>query len=234
MRCAAAKKFISDYIDQNLDPDKTQALKKHIGECRKCRLFLEDFKKISTSAKELQELSPPGKTWLKIKAGMRQEMEKVTLPSYGMKRRFAFSLQPKLSYAVSAVALLAVVVGLVTIGPRFWNRGRMLSLEDRDQYTLAKIEEAEKHYQKAIEALLDAVKVQERDMDPQVAMFFRKNLELIDTSLDYYRQIMRNEPDDIEARNFLLATYQSKVDLLSTMMANEEGSSQMDESDTIL
>ena len=125
---------------------------------------------------------------------------------------------PKMKYAFSAVLVLVVLVGAVTIGLRFGGWINMLGKTDPLSYTLAKLDEAEKHYKKAIEALWEAVSAQEGIMTPKIAEVFRKNLEIIDSSIIACRQTVLQEPENMDARNFLLAAYRDKVDFLEEMM----------------
>jgi len=52
MKCAKAKKFISEYIDGDLDKAKASSLEKHLDACPDCQKLLKDFKQIKQKAKE--------------------------------------------------------------------------------------------------------------------------------------------------------------------------------------
>jgi hypothetical protein len=55
-------------------------------------------------------------------------------------------------------------------------------------------------------------------MTLEIAEVFRKNLKIIDASIIDCRQIVLQQPDNIDARSFLLAAYREKVDFLQEMM----------------
>jgi hypothetical protein len=126
---------------------------------------------------------------------------------------------PRLSYVLSAL-LLVVFLSLVFIyGPRYWSGQAIVPELENQSYTLAKLDEAEHHYQLAIKALNEAAMAQKERLDPQVAEVFRVNLELIDQSINVCRQAVLSDPNDIESRKYLLAAYKEKTDLLNEIMA---------------
>jgi hypothetical protein len=90
--------------------------------------------------------------------------------------------------------------------------------DDMNGYTYAKLKEAEHHYQLAIKALEEAVLAQQGEIDPLIVTVFRKNLEIINSSIISCHKALQEEPDDIETRNYLLVAYMEKVDLLNEMM----------------
>ena len=94
----------------------------------------------------------------------------------------------------------------------------ILPLSESQQYTLAKLQEAEHHYKLAINALVEAVTAQKGELDPKMAEIFRTNLAIIDTSIDACQQAILNNPNNIESRNYLLAAYREKTNLLTQMM----------------
>ena len=219
MRCSKAKRLISDYIDDDLKKGKSLRLKKHIDQCSPCRKTLEDFQKIAQNARKKEDLSPSRQTWLKIRERLTPEEQRIlTLHPRKGKWFGLLFVPPKLKYAFSAALLLIVMAGVVTIGLRYGGGINILGKKDPMSYTLAKLDEAEKHYKKAIEALWEAVSAQEGIMTPKIAEVFRKNLEIIDSSIIACRKTILLEPKNTDARNFLLAAYRDKVDFLEEMM----------------
>ena len=219
MRCSKAKRLISDYIDNDLKGRKSVRLEKHLDGCSSCRKTLDDFRKIAQNAGEWEELSPSQQTWLKIRERLTPGEQRV-LTLLPQKRKWfgLLFVPPKLKYAFSAALLLVCVAGVLTIGLRYGAGIHILGKKDSMSYTLAKLDEAEKHYKKAIEALWEAVSAQEGIMTPKIAEVFRKNLEIIDSSIIACRQTVLQEPKNIDARNFLLAAYRDKVGFLEEMM----------------
>jgi len=235
MRCSKARKLISEYVDGGLQAQKSALVKQHLDVCPDCKHLLEDFKIIVEGAKKLEELSPSDQTWLKIKAGLKPEEQRVL--AFKPQKRAWFGLifsPPKLKYALSSVVILALIVGAVILGLRYWIGTNFPDRGDLQKYTLAKLDEAERHYQKAIKALGEAISAQEGKMDPQVAEVFKSNLEVIDSSIKACRQMVLQDPENIDARNYLLAAYREKMNFLNEMIETKQASFQRKEIKTII
>jgi len=215
MKCAKAKRLISDYIDGSLDSRHVSSLEEHLDVCSECQKFLKDLRKITKDAKELKKLSPPDETWSKIEARLNTETQPVHVLVPGRRQ---WLNAPRLRFVLSAAFLLVVVVGAVILGIHSLKQGGTLPGIDSKNIAFAKLEEAEHHYQLAIKALGEAVSYQEKNFDPKVAEVFRTNLEIINTSIAACRQAVLSEPDNVETRNYLLAAYKDKADLLTEMI----------------
>jgi hypothetical protein len=214
MKCKKAKKWISRYIDGDLDTHKASALEKHLETCRDCPKFLEDLRRIKQTAQDLAKTDPSGQTWFRIQARLK---EKNLAPVPEPRVRFLF-FPARLQYTVSAALLLFVAIGAVVIGLRVWNREGTVKPIDGQQYALTKIQEAEQHYRLAIKALWEAVQAQKENFDPKVAETFRINLELIDATLEDCRRAIQSDPGDLDSQYYLLAVYKKKAELLDNMI----------------
>lgn len=72
----------------------------------------------------------------------------------------------------------------------------------------------ESQYQKAFPKLNEAIKAQ-APLPPSLRVEYEYNLALIDNSIITTRQIARKNPNDPLATQFMLAAYQSKIDLMN-------------------
>lgn len=219
MKCATARKLISDYVDGNLETRKTQSLKGHLNACPDCRHLLEDFRGIVQKAKDLKEFFPAEETWLQIRSKLEAKDQEIFAFQPQKRRLFSFLSSPTgLKYALSSALILVLIIGGLVVGLRYRRSIKTFEGGILQRYTLAKLNEAEHHYQLAIEALREAVSAQEGKMDSQIANVFRANLEIIDDSIASCRKIILKEPENLEARNYLLAAYRKKVDFLNEMI----------------
>lgn len=216
MRCATVRKWISEHIDGELDMTKEAALMKHCTACPDCQKLMKDFQKISQNATQLKDISPPARAWLNIQEKLLVQEQEVIKVSRG---RPGWLSQPRLSYALSAALILMAIIGVFVIRPFDRNGQGILPLSESQKYTLAKLKEAEHHYKLAINALAEAVAGQEEGLDPKMAEVFRTNLAIIDASIDACQQAILNNPNSIESRNYLLAAYREKTNLLTQMVA---------------
>ncbi len=213
MRCSAAKQKISDYVDDELNSAERQLLEKHLDGCSECQKLYEDFKNIKADALGLAEFSPSGQMWFKIASGIKEKQNEVLRPTPVRQRWFVFSPN-SLGWVVSAALLLVIIVGAVTIIPRLTTPAT-----GSQQYVVSKLEEAEHYYQKAIDALWEAVSAQKESFDPQLFAVFQKNLSIIDESINACREAVLSLPNSLDSRNYLLAVYKEKRSLLEDMMA---------------
>lgn len=230
MRCSKIRRYISDDIDGQLTAAKKERLERHVERCPGCRKLRDDFQRIIDSAGKLETLAPSERAWLRIKDKLEARNQQVL--SFKPKRQGLFGFlfyPPRLRYVMSFAFMLVFVVAAAVVGLRYWTGKGTLSEEKLQKYTLAKLDEAERHYQKAIKALWDALSAQEENGDPLVAEIFARNLEAVDSSIAICRRTVLENPEDIEARNFLLAAYRKKTDFLNQMMALRSSSSPIKE-----
>jgi len=123
-----------------------------------------------------------------------------------------------LRYAgIAALAVVLVVSGVV-VGLRLGRQRLPVGPEAGEKYTLAKLDEAERYYQQAIKSLGEAFVSQKGALVPQVAELFDRNLAVIDATIQACRRAVLEEPDDLQARSYLLSAYTEKVTLLDSAL----------------
>ncbi len=226
MRCSRAKRLISECMDGKINDKQNLNLEQHLVSCLDCEQFFEDFQAIIERAKSLENLTPSGQSWLKIRAKLETEEQKVLTVRRQKRGRLSLLLQPpRLKYASIGALLAAFIIFVGLFGLQYWSGRSNQEGEDLQKYTLAKLNEAELHYQLAIKALWEAVSAQGGAEDLQLAEVFKINLEIIDSSITAFRQLILQEPDNNEARIYLLAVYREKVDFLNKMIEEKKTSS---------
>ena len=72
----------------------------------------------------------------------------------------------------------------------------------------------ERQYERAITKLSEAIKAQP-PMRPSLQVEYEYNLALVDNAIATTRDVARKNPKDPQAAQFMLAAYQSKVDLMN-------------------
>ncbi|HUT07965.1 MAG TPA: zf-HC2 domain-containing protein [Candidatus Latescibacteria bacterium] len=215
MRCRKAHEYISRSIDGELFGRRAARLEHHLETCGECRALLEDFRTIAGGAAKLDAPEPSDKVWKGIRAGLAAADLKPSREGPGP--LFGLSL-PALRYAgVAALAVVLVVSGVV-IGTRLRRQGTPAGSDRGEKYTLAKLNEAEGHYQAAIKSLSEAFASEKGALVPQVAELFDRNLSVIDATIQACRRAVLEEPDDLQARSYLLSAYTEKVTLLDSAL----------------
>ncbi|HVP91031.1 MAG TPA: zf-HC2 domain-containing protein [Terriglobales bacterium] len=220
MKCSKAQRAISEYVDGALDTRRAAELERHVAVCPACREVLADFRGMKDAAAGLEAPEPDPAVWRKIEARMTSgaaaagPADPVRVPG-----RWAFGPSvPGLKLAgVAALALVLVASGLY-VGLRMGGRGAARYPKNSEKYTLAKLDEAEAYYRKAIRSLGEAFAAGKGAMIPQAAEMFDRNLAVIDATIQACREAVRKSPDDLEARNYLLAAYMDKLTFLDTAL----------------
>jgi anti-sigma factor RsiW len=217
MKCAAAQELISDYVDGGLAPDREAELKAHLEGCRECREVARDFASIVQGAKGLVSFEPSEAVWPKIAAEVRHPFREAPATARGRRSWLGPFWKPAgWGYAVAA-ALVLVVVGGIVIRQKPWLPAAAAK-EGSIEVTLAKLQEAQVYYEKAIQALSEAVHSQEGGIDPRLAEAFNRNLAAMDETIQSCRQIIKQDPDSLTVRTYLLTAYREKVNFLEEMM----------------
>ncbi len=220
MTCNKAQRYISEYVDGTLGARQAAALERHLERCAGCREVLEDFRAMKLSAAELPAPEPGDEVWSRIRTGLVRAAASAKRPETSPSRGL-FGLawtSPALRLAGAAALALILVASGVLIGTRLGRHGGSAQPADPEAYTLAKLDEAETYYQKAIRSLSEAFAAQKGTMVPQVAEVFERNLAVIDATIQACRQAVLKEPDDLQARNYLLAAYMDKLSFLDTAL----------------
>jgi anti-sigma factor RsiW len=211
VRCRSTRRRISEFVDGDLEQGRTARLERHIGSCLECRALLKDFRAIREAAGRLETPAVPDDAWLKVRAGLREKRS----PNPG-----AFPRLPRLA-PVAAAFLIIFGAGIVFVlmrGPA----GDRKAVRKDEQYTLSRLDEAERIYEQADRTLSEAVAGRRGKIDPRIAEMFERNIEAVDGALKTCRQTARVCPGDIRVRGFLLDAYREKIVLLNDFLDREK------------
>ncbi len=213
MRCAKARRLISEYIDGGLGGRQSERLRGHLESCPECRDVLADFEAIAREAGSLEAPEPSDRVWLRVKAGL-QAAGQEPAPAVAVP---GFALGPsRWRFAAAAFLTLTLVAGGILVGLRLARTPA--APFDPESYTLAKLDEAEHYYQLAIKSLSEAFLAGKKNLAPEVAELFQRNLDVVDMTIQACRAAVAAEPDNIEVRDFLLAAYREKMMLLDAVL----------------
>jgi hypothetical protein len=217
MNCAKAARWTSEYADGALAAGKSARLERHLESCPACRELLRDFRAIARDARGLDAPAVPNQAWTRIRARL-QDGAAVPL----RERRPAFAGSPlggrRFAFAAASLALTVIVAGGLFFSLR---KGRDLVVSGPDQQekrTLAKLDEAERYYELAVKSMGEALAGEKGRLSPEVAEMFEKNLDVVDATIQACRQAVRSEPDNVQARDYLLAAYKEKIVLMGDLL----------------
>lgn len=224
MKCAAARELISDYADGSLAPDHEAELRAHLEGCRACRELASDFASIVSGARSLASFEPSAAVWSKIAAEVREARPEAAAESRVRRSWLGTFRKPAVWVYATASALVLVAVAGLVIRQRPGST-TAAAKEGSVEFTLAKLQEAQGYYEKAIKALSEAVQSREEALDPRLAEVFNRNLAAMDETIQACRQIIGQDPDNLTVRAYLLNAYREKVNFLEEMMGAGRSSS---------
>ena len=235
MKCTKAHELIGELLEGSISDKDRKDLETHFASCQDCRELLEDFQNIKTQAAALPKLEPAEGVWTNILNGVRRDRREKAVraaTTAGWWDRLFAPGRPRYAFG-AALALAAVVVGAIAIW-RPWNAADPASSTNGAAFTMAKLEEAETHYQLAIRALTEAVASQKNGLDPRTVASLDRNLQIIDDLILTCQNAVRREPQSVEARVYLLGAYKGKVEFLDNIIVAKKKSAAPSAAEAIL
>jgi predicted anti-sigma-YlaC factor YlaD len=227
MRCRQARKLVSLYVDGDLAPRRAAELELHLESCAGCRSLLGDFQAIAGAAAALDAGEPSAAVWERIRAGVAEAARSTSgAPGFAGSRavsRERRALWPGPAWlrwaGATASAFILVALG-VFIGMRLEKGGPAASAgKGGAREVTARLDEAERYYQQAVRSLGQAFAAAKGDFPAEVVEVFEKNLAVVDGTIAACRKAVAQAPDNVELRDFLLAAYMDKVDLLDSALS---------------
>lgn len=219
MNCHKSRRLIGDLLDGTIKPGDRAKLEAHLQSCPDCRSLAEDFQKIASEAKTLSEDEPSDKVWPAVLKGVRDARRAERLDRARPAALASPFARPALKWAGAAVVLVAGIAIGIVLGRRPWTGATVAENGAKARLgTVAKLEEAEKHYLLAIQAMTDAVHPASGDLNPQMAAMFESDLRIVDSAIQQCRTAVTRQPEDLDARVFLLGALQKKMDVLNGIM----------------
>jgi hypothetical protein len=209
MRCETWIDGIGALVDGDLGPDDQRALEQHLEECAECRALLADLRTIRAAAFTLPRPEVPPNVWPSIQARLGDAR---AARSAGGSPWGGAAWNTWL--AAAAALMLATTVGIVSlvtgpeepaVGP---GNGALL------ETVQSELQQAEAHYQKAIDGLEAIARADTGELDPQMAVVLQKNLSVIDQAIDESRAALRTQPASAPAQESLFEALRHKVTLL--------------------
>ena len=226
MRCATARKQISEYVDVRPNERKAARMDAHLAKCSECREMLKDFRAIAAGARRLETPDPSERVWLRIRSELtRSAAAPAGLPARAETgRRSLWTLSPAWRFAAAAGLLLAAVAGGLFWGVRLGQQGVPVNSNNGEGYALAKLDEAERYYILAIQSLSEAFTDRRENLPVEIAEIFEKNFEVFDATIQVCREAVLMVPEDIQARAFLLSAYREKMAFMDDALSFQEAS----------
>ena len=211
---------LSEYIDDELDPEERRALEGHLTGCATCRETLAELNAVVVRGAALEDRPPGRNLWPALAARISGEHPKVV--DLDARRRSRVSL--------SVPQLVAAGFALLLVGA-----GGAVWLADGPPPTVAEhvgapgsaavavMPVASGEYDVAV-AELETLLEQNRDrLDSVTVRIVEQNLAIIDRAIAEARAALAADPSDVYLNTHLAHTMRRKVELLRRVAELVEG-----------
>ncbi|MGB9893156.1 MAG: hypothetical protein ACPLRA_01995, partial [Candidatus Saccharicenans sp.] len=199
-------------------------------ECPACRQVYEDLRAMKTMVTPADELEPSERVWEKLKSRLQAEVipqlqdRKAAVIQEKPVRKITSWFQipsPVFKYAVASLVFLTLIAGAFFLGRNYQKPGQPEIQVASENPALQKIQEAEFYYHKAIQSLTQALE-STNGLPPEMVEVLQANLSVLDRTIDLCQQAVNDQPDNLQAREYLLSAYDSKANFLNNMLETKK------------
>ena len=231
MRCHQAQRLINELLDGELQEQDQSQLQAHLASCAGCRELYEDLKTIKETFGPTGEMEPSKEVWEKLKSRLQAEIIPQLQPrpvavnpekTFGKKARWFQLPSPVFKYGLASLVFLALMAGAFFLGRNFRPGARPEIQVASENPALQKIEEAEFYYRQAIQSLTQALETTDNGLPPEMVEILQANLSLLDRTIELCQQAVNEQPDNLQAREYLLSAYNSKARFLNGLLETKK------------
>ena len=231
MRCHQAQRLINELLDGELREQDRLQLQAHLASCAGCRELYEDLKTIKDTVVPAGEMEPSKEVWEKLKSRLQAEvipqLEERTEAvkqqrRFGKKARWFQLPSPVFKYGLASLVFLALMAGAFFLGRNYRHWAQPEIQVASENPALQKIQEAEFYYRQAIQSLTQAVEESGNGLPPEMVEILQANLSLLDRTIELCQQAVNEQPDNLQAREYLLSAYNSKARFLNGLLETKK------------
>ena len=204
-----------DFLRHIEEVPEREDLKDHLRSCEKCAEEYKLHKLLSTGTEQLESYQPPVSIWGRIEKDILAGSEKKSKTGKWLEKLIGFIFpagnifRPVFAGAAAILILISAVYYFKPLSPAEKSRIQAESLAD--------IGKAQEYYLNAIESLTKLAMENERNIEPELFSIYREKLQLLDASIDECKKIIDENELNVNAWNFLFASYNKKVETLREM-----------------
>ena len=199
---------LSAYLDSDLEDSKIEEIKNHLASCRDCSAVCDELGSLKTGLSALGDSEPVRDLWPAIE---RMKAKTAESGFAAWLRRFWMVPASAAAGAAAAVLLVFVLVGPTT-DPAKQPAGPVTALQA--------VARAETEYRKAIDSLEGALNETREGWDPKTRQIVEQGLAEMNSTIEKCRAAMKENEEDPNAQEAMLAAYQYKVDFLTDLVAD--------------
>ena len=222
MGCREIRFRISEWVDGDLKDSEVSEVEQHVRLCQPCCRIYDDFRVLKEASLNLPLLEPTDTVWSNIRAQLVYEGIQGSKPEKAFwGKLLPWNLLPRLSpaYGISIVLLTVILFGSTFYIYRQRDLGQ--SSDSSEIEVIRHLQDAERDYLMAIQALEEASKIRIESVEPRMAQILNDNLATIDYYVEECREAGIRNPGNPLIQKYLLAAYQKKVELLQSIVNSD-------------
>jgi anti-sigma factor RsiW len=228
--CEDYADWLDEYIGGTLEPTARQRVDAHLATCDACRALIHDLQQIRRVARSLESTAPPPRVWSAIAERIEPRAQPAPRPQ---RIRRPERMLSSWTIGLAVAAALALVVITASVVRLVEHRGAPASAPATTtasapassggaataESVAGELQQAEAHYEKAIDGLQQIAKAGQGSLDPKVAAALQQNLTVIDQAIAESRAALQAQPTSAPAQASLLDAFRTKVGLLEETIA---------------
>jgi hypothetical protein len=221
MNCSEVQFKISEWVDGEA-LEHESGIQRHMKFCKDCASFYQDLQRLKENSGQLGLFDPPGHLWMHLREQLVAEgLIHAQEPSKGLWERIFPAglsglwpgLKPALTGAILALVLSATVLYFYTRSGKEGPPTEVVILQE--------LQQAERHYQRAIETLSEVSQRKIEGLDPAMAQILNDNLATMDYYVKECQEAVKNNPGNPLVHRYLLTAYQKKVEIMQSIMNSD-------------
>ena len=213
---------LSEYLDDELPPDKRAALEAHLRQCTACGAVLADLKRIVTRARGVEDRLPDHDLWPGIAARIgvgSGEVQAIDLTAERARRRWSFSAPQLIAAGIALMALsggtawLLHPIGSVALGAHQPAPAMpVVTVGNTDANSRALI--AGQSYAAAVSDLERVLQQNRGRLNSTTVQVIERNLATIDSAIAQAQRALAADSANVYLNSHLAETRQRKLELL--------------------
>jgi hypothetical protein len=231
LRCADAQKQSSKYLDSELSPERSAAVRGHLRTCDSCREIFEKEREIIETCLMLPTLDPPDAVWEAIQQRIANEEVKDSM-EWPLGRWLRFRWRPLVGVGmVTAMAGSLLIARAQTSETSSSPDSSALAISASPpaktmeaSYEEARIEElaeADRHYIETIASLREMLEEDRPAWEPEQAALVDARLSAFRKDAIGTRLAIESGSFAVQGRDTLYANYRSEIGFLQSALAGD-------------
>jgi hypothetical protein len=215
--CPQTTETLSAFVDGDLSPAESQAMRVHLADCPRCTVSLAELRAMLTAARAFERPEPPPTLWAAVE-GALDDRQKHDRPWWLSLRLFGTGA------LAGAAAVSVIALGLASwrthqatapVAPTSAVALASASSDPLLNEAEAEFASAAAAYEKSIEKLRGLLAREEPRWSPAERARCAERLAQLDEAIASSRDLARKSPADTVGNEQLFAAYQQKIAFLA-------------------